>query len=322
MATELNENMTSEEIAAYADAVAKEVEAERQGDKKSDAEIVAGTSQPTSTRAEDNTGGESTKAESQGEESGDTAEAPEWVTDDVKAEVATYGISEEDLLEFSSREELDKVLRILDKKAFEAGKNADSESDGSTTRNEKGQFVKKEESQGDDTDDSASESGYEVSLSSELWDEEIIGEFNKMKDYYESRLSKIEERFQEVAIQAEEQQFDNFVDSLGHADLFGKTGKETKEELERRRELNTAVKAQILGLQKLGNQAELNKQLVERVANMVFAEELGKKRLKQHTSKLAKQSNLRQGGSPTKPIQAKDDPRDEFDKLYQELSRK
>lgn len=322
MATELNENMTSEEIAAYADAVAKEVEAERQGDKKSDAEIVASTSQPTSTRAEDNTGSESTEAESQGEESGDTAEAPEWVTDDVKAEVATYGISEEDLLEFSSREELDRVLRILDKKAFEAGKNADSGSDGSTTRNEKGQFVKKEESEGDDTDDSESESGYEVSLSSELWDEEIIGEFKKMKDYYESRLSKIEERFQEVAVQAEEQQFDTFVDSLGHADLFGKTGSETKEELERRRELNTAVKAQILGLQKLGNQAELSKQLVERVANMVFAEELGKKRLKQHTSKLAKQSNLRQGGSPTKPIQAKDDPRDEFDKLYQELNRK
>jgi hypothetical protein len=142
-----------------------------------------------------------------------------------------------------------------------------------------------------------------------------------MKDYYESRLNALESRFTEVNAQAEEQKFDTYVDSLGHADLFGKTGKESQKELDRRKDLMVAVKAQMIGLEKLGRPAEFTDQLVARVANMVFSDELSKKRLKQQTSKISRQSNLRQGGSPTKPSPMRDDPRVEADRLYKELSR-
>jgi hypothetical protein len=141
-----------------------------------------------------------------------------------------------------------------------------------------------------------------VSLSPDLYDEEIIGEFTRMRDHYESRLEVLESHFAEQSASAEEQRFDSLVDSLGHADLFGATGKESDKELERRKDLNVAVKAQMIGLERLGRPAEMSPQLISRVANMVFGEELGKKRLKQQTSKISKQSQLRQGGSPTKPL--------------------
>ena len=102
--------------------------------------------------------------------------------------------------------------------------------------------------------------------------------------------------------------------------MFGVTGKESEKELERRRDLNVAVKAQMIGLAKLGRPAEMSQQLISRVANMAFGEELGKKRLKQQTSKVSKQNQLRQGGSPTKPTPPRDNPRDEADRLYRELA--
>jgi hypothetical protein len=124
-----------------------------------------------------------------------------------------------------------------------------------------------------------------------------------------------------VNAQAEEQQFDSYVDQLGFSDLFGKTGSESDEELERRRELHVAVKAQLIGLERLGRPAELNDNLVGKVANMVFADEITKKRLKQQTQKVSRQSQLRQGGSPTRPQPPREDPRDEADRLYRELER-
>lgn len=329
MSKDLSEQMTSEEIAAYADTVVKQVQAERSGDKKSDAGIVASTSRPTAPAKDQQVEDDphvvdsDSDSASDGEVSGDSSSdadsggAPEWLTDDVKAEVAAYGLSDEDLLEFQSREELDRALRIIDKKAMKAGRETVAE-EGGKPRDETGKFVKKEDPK---PEDDVQPSGYKVELSPDLYDEEIISEFSRMKDYYESRLQDIEKRFVEVASAAEEQTFDRIVDSLGHSDLFGKTGKESKEELERRRELNVAVKAQVIGLQKLGHDAELNEHLVARVANMVFADELGKKRLKQQTNKIMKQHNLRQGGTSVRPMPPSEDPREEADRLYRELER-
>lgn len=321
---DLNEDMTSEDIAAYAETVAKEVEAERQGDRKSDAEIVTDTVSVTKTpAAEKNASSKSAEADSQSEETGDESDGPEWLNDDVKAEAAAYGIGESELADFTSREEFDRALRLFDKTALEAGRKAMAEGeDKGSTRNEKGQFVKKEEPKPDETKEHAPRDGrYEVSLSKDLYDDEIVGEFTRMRDYYESRFAVLESRLLEADAKTEEHQFDNYVDSLGHADLFGKTGKESEKELERRRDLHVAVKAQMIGLERLGRPTELTDQLVNRVANMVFADELGKKRLKQQTQKISKQSQLRQGGSPTKPLPPRDDPRDEADRLYRELER-
>ena len=325
--TEATPDTSPDEIKEFVEQLAQEVVQERKGEpeKKSDAQITseqAATPQPgdvtKDTPAENKSGSD---AAPKGEETGEVEEGPEWLTDDVKAEAAAYGIDETELSDFASREEYDRALRLFDKSALEAGRKALAESEG-TTRNEKGQFVKKEEPKADPTKEQAPrEGGYQVSLSPDLYDEEIIGEFTRMRDHYESRLEALESHFAQASATAEEQRFDSLVDKLGHADLFGTTGKESDKELERRRDLNVAVKAQMIGLAKLGRPAELSDQLISRVANMVFGDELGKKRLKQQTSKIAKQSQLRQGGSPTKPLPPRDSVREEADRLYKELSQ-
>jgi hypothetical protein len=318
---ELNEQMTSEEIKAYADSVAKEVMAEKQGDRKSDAEIVASVSSVEEPIAEEKSS-ESAKADSQSEETGVKSSVPKWINDDVKAEAAAYGIDDSELEEFSSREELNRALRLFDKTALETGRKAMVESTDELSRNEKGQFVKKADAKPESPKEESSKRGrYEVSLSTDLYDDEIVAEFTRMRDHYESRLEVLESYFAEANAKSEEQRFDSFVDKLGHSDLFGKTGEESPEELERRRDLHVAVKAQMIGLEKLGRPAELTEKLVNRVANMVFAEQLGKKQLKQRTQTISRQSQLRQGGSPTKPQPVRDDPREEFDRLYRELER-
>lgn len=319
---DLNENMSSDEIRSYAESVIQEVESERKGETKSDAQIVSEVSSATKSSAEANSSSDSADGLDQGELSGEDSSFPDWVDDDVKAEVAAYGISESDLSDFASREELDRALRLIDKTALEVGRKATVESESDKTRNEKGQFVKKEKADADESSEEKPKDGrYEVSLSRDIYDEEIIDEFTRMRDHYESRLEALESHFMQVSAKEEERQFDNFVDSLGHSDLFGKTGSESAKELERRRDLHVAVKAQILGLERLGRPTALDDKLVSRVANMVFADELRKKQIKQQTQKISRQSQLRQGGSPTKPTPLREDPRDEADRLYRELER-
>ena len=316
---ELNENMSSDEVQAYAESVIQEVEEERQGEAKSDAAIVVDTSAPVKTPVEKKSDSESAEAESQSEEASDTPKVAKWVTDDVKAEMTTYGIDESDLSDFANREEFDRALRLLDKAAIQSGRKALAD-EGEATRNEKGQFVKKDEPD-EAGEETPKRERYEVQLNKDLYDEEIIDEFSRMRDYYESRLEAMDSRFAEVNTVAQEEQFDRYVDSLGATDLFGKTGQETEQELERRRDLHVAVNAQTIGLEKLGRPTEITEKLVARVADMVFAEELSKKRLKQQTAKISKQSQLRMGGSPTKPQPPSGDPRADADRLYKELER-
>lgn len=320
--TDATPDTSSDDIAAFADQVAKEVEQERKGEPetKSDAQITNEQARPAKetidTPVENKSDSDSAP---EGEETGNDTEGPEWLTDDVKAEAAAYGIDESEIADFASREELDRALRLFDKTALEAGRKAMAESDSAPVRDEKGKFVKKETEV--PKEETPQDGRYQVALDKDLYDEEIIGEFTRLRDHYESRFEALESHFAAQSASAEEQRFDNFVDSLGHSDLFGTTGKESDKELERRRDLNVAVRAQMLGLSQMGRPTEMTQQLISRVANMAFGDELGKKRLKQQTSKISKQSNLRQGGSPTKPLPPGDDPRDAADRLYKELER-
>jgi len=322
--TEATPETSSDDIKEFVEQLAQAAEADRKGEGKSDAQITneqAGTPQPSDEPPAEKKSSRET-APDESEETGDDTDIPEWLDDAVKAEAAAYGIDESELADFASREELDRALRLFDKTALEAGRKAMAESDTAPVRDDKGKFVKKEAPIADTPKEETSRDGrYQVSLSPDLYDEEIIGEFNRLRDHYESRLEVLESHFAEQSASAEEQRFDSFVDSLGHADLFGTTGKESDKELERRRDLNVAVKAQMIGLERLGRPAEMSQQLISRVANMAFGDELGKKRLKQQTRKISKQSDGRQGGSPTKPLPPSDNPRDEADRLYKELSR-
>lgn len=327
---------------AYAEQVMAEVAAERAGEKagKTDAQIVAEHAtakkpvENETTTAETHSGDDDTaEVKDQGEAEETGKEQASWLDDDLKAEVAAYGIDEKELADFASREELERALRLFDKSALEAGRKALAESDGKTdagkARNEKGQFVKKEEPKEEPkTEPSKREGWYEIGLDKELFDENLIGELEKIRDHYESRIDSMESRFQEIEqrfheadSKAEEERFDSLVDALGHADLFGKTGSESEKELQRRQDLIVAVKAQQIGLERLGRPTELNASLVNRVARMVFAEDLAKKDLKQRTRKIFKQSNGRQGGGVTRPSDPREDPRAEADRRYRELER-
>ena len=348
---ELTAASGKDEVAAYVEEVVNEVAAERAGEKpaKDDAQIVA--EQSTANKPKDETptaekpsGDDDTvEVDDQGDETGDdtaivtgkTTKAcdlcQDWLDDGLKAEVAAIGFKPEEVADFTSREELERALRLFDKSALEAGRKALAESDGKekkpdveeTTgrvRGEDGKFLPK--------DGKPKEDKYEVSLDPEEFDDRLVGELAKMRDHYESRLeayesrfSTLESRFLQADAKAEEERFDNLVDALGHADLFGKTGSEGPKELQRRQDLIVAVKAQQIGLERLGRPTELNESLVSRVARMVFAEDLAKKDLKQRTRKISKQSSSRQGGGVTRPQDPREDPRAEADRLYRELER-
>ena len=307
MNDDLNEEMTSDEIKQYAEQVFEESQAER----KSDAEIIADTAPVEKIAAENKSSRKAAEDTVQSEDgSGNESSAPEWVTDDVKAEVAAYGIDESDLSDFASREELDRALRLFDKKALDAGRKALSDDKPS-----------KQEASQDDQEFAAKGDKYEVTLSKDLYDDEIVDEFSRLRDHYENRLQRLEANLVQATITHDEARFDSIVDQLGHADLFGKTGKETERELERRKELRIAIKAHLIGMQQLGHPVEENDRLYDRVASMVFTDEITKKRLKQHTKKISRQSDMRLGGSPTKPQPPSEDPREAADRLYRELER-
>lgn len=327
---ELTDQSTTEEVNSYAEEVVKEVEAERAGTEKpkDDAQISSEHADnehkpppkgAKETPAEKKSGSDSAEEKSKGE-SGDE-ESASWMDEDLKAEVAAYGIEESELADFTSREELERAMRLFDKSALAAGRKALAEEESG--RNSKGQFVKKAEPKAEPKAEEKSEGTdgkYEIKLDKAVYDEELVNELTRMRDHYESRLEAVESRFHEADAKAEEQRFDTLVDSLDHPDLFGKTDKEDAKQLQRRQDLMIAVKAHRIGMEQLGRPAELNQSLVGRVARMVFAEDLGKKDLKTRTRKISKQSNGRQGGGATRPSDPRVDPRDEADRYYKELA--
>lgn len=308
MSEELNEESTTDEVSAEVDKIVEEVKNEREG-QKSDAEITASIPEPQVVDEHSNDNDSITDDSDSGSDGND------WLDDELKSEIASYGISEDELADFANREELDRALRFLDKAALDAGRKSlaegEAKSEDNPDRDEKGRFRPKDEPK---------DSRFESKLDPDIYDEEIVSEFARLNEHYESRLEKLEQFFSEASAAAEEQRFDNLVDSMNHEDLFGKTGSESKDQLQRRQDLIVAVKAQQIGLQQLGRQSELDHSLVNRVARMVFADQLSKKELKQRTRKISRQSNGRQGGGVTRPTDVPESARDEFDRLYKEMA--
>lgn len=323
MATaELTEKSTTEEANEHVEQIAKEVEAERAEEEKDDARITSehADNEHKETPAEADSGSEDDTAP-KGEETGDSeVKAEDWLDDDLKAEVAAYGIEEPELADFTSREELERALKLFDKSALEAGRKALAEAggkgDGQAREEKTGRFEKKEEPKADSP---KRDGQYEVALNTDTYDEEIVGEFTRMRDHYDSRMEAMESRFAEADAVARERHFDSLVDSLGHADLFGKTDKETPKQKGRREDLFVEAETYLAGRATLGRPAELSDTVLSRVARSLFADELGKKELKSRTRKVSKQSDGRQGGGVTRPRDPREDPRDEFGRLYDEL---
>ena len=305
MSIDITSESTHEDIEAAVDSIIES--------RKGDGALIA--------EERDKPTGDLTAEEPASEEPEDTAESGEdagersWLDDDLKAEIAAYGLSEDELADFSSREELERAMRLFDKTALEAGRKAQAEGEKSPKRGEDGRFQKGETEEAEPV---KSETGYQIQLDRDLYDEDLVNELTRMRDHYESRVSALEARQAENDAKAEVLLFDGLVDQMGHADLFGTSGKETAKQLERRQSLYDAAKAHVLGMKVMGRDVELDQSLVQRVARMAFAEDFSKKDLKAATRKISKQSNGRMGGGQTRPSDPPESLREEMRRLWKE----
>jgi hypothetical protein len=277
-----------------------------------------------------------------GEDQPNDAE-PDWLDDDLKGVVSALGISDQQIAGFQSREELDRALSLLDQAAMNAGKaqaagdkavqeETPTEETGKAeskaqTRAPDGKFVKKTE---------PIQSDYKVQLDPESYDAEVVKEFENLRDHYEGRLvavqqevaqrlSRLEQADQDRAAQAEQQQFDSIVDSIGQSDLFGETGKETKDQLANRRKLFDAHQVYQTGLRALGREGQTDRAFVERAFRMEFADVLNNQQRKRITERVKSQSSRRLGigsvASRDKPFDGpiEDDP--ELHRAFKKMSQ-
>lgn len=327
MGTELKDNATHEDIQKYVDDLVANVQKDQQGDgepkqEKSDSEKAASDSdKPTGDMTAEQPSGSDESAESPPKDDGEETGEENVIDDKLKAEATAYGITEKDLEQFTSREELERALRLFDRSVMEAGRKAMAE--GATeNKPETGKLpVEQDKTEAKEEHTPPPDGRYEVTLDKNVYDEEIIGEFTRMRDHYEERLRGLEEHFLEAQAKAEEQVFDRLVDGLEHSDLFGVTGKENDQQLENRRNLLVAVKQWQVGLEQFGRAGDMDEQMIRNMARMQFAEQFDKRLIKNHTRRISKQSNGRQGGGATRPTEQPMDIREEMRQLYKELDQ-
>jgi hypothetical protein len=276
--------------------------------------------------ADDDADGNEDADDDDADEAGD--EDREWLTDDLKSELAALGIGEDKLAEVESREELDRIMSFVDAAVLEAGRKSLGERDPKTGKftpskdKEKGGDEPEGESDGDED-----ETEYKVSLNPKIYDDEIIEEFGKFRDHItklvDRRLAALETAESERAAQAEQAQFDAEIDKLGFDDIFGKTGKETEKQLANRKKVWDELEVYAAGLASKKRQLPKLDQLVVRVAFATFSDTITKEQQRQLISKARKQDARRLGSSRGKPSPRKyDGPVDEdpelldlFDKL-------
>lgn len=328
MTVELNEESTKEDIDAAVDQIIADRAGEGgngEGDSPNGENSPNGDNDsPTDgeqlgngkavTEREENTADTDDKS---GSEDGDEKTA-DWRKEAV-ADVAAYGLGEEDIAEFQSREELDRALKLYDRQMdSERKKVRDSEGED---KGGKDQESSEKPKKGD------ADGKFEIRLDKDVYDDELVEEFTRMRDHYESqiasmdeRFAALEERFAEADAQVAEERFDRAVDDLGFAKLFGKTGEESKTELERRQQLFEHVQVEQEVMARLGREVDYGS-LVTRVARALFPDDWEKKLIQNHTRKISRQTDKRQGGGATRPTDPPQTVREEMRQYYKELEQ-
>jgi len=321
---ELTEESTHEDIEAAVDQIiadqngdesvseAEETsDAEKLGSGKAVTERDPETDQSTNRTLSASTNPK--KEDKSGEE-----ESADW-RDEAKAEASAYGFSEEDIADFETREELDRALKLFERQV-------DVERDKLKSEGEEDKGGKEPKGEAAPKEPTENQSGrYEVRLDPDIYDDEIIEEFNSLRDHYESqveayesRLEVLESRFADADAQAAEERFDRSVDSLQFSQLFGKTGEESAAELQRRADLHDHVQVELEVMERMGRTVDQDA-LVERVARSLFPEEYDKRLIKNHTRKVSSQANSRLGGAQTRPTDPPQTLEEEMRQYYKEL---
>ena len=233
---------------------------------------------------------------------GEAVETAEWLDDDTREFASTMGLTDEELVEFGSRAELDRALRIIDRRAFEAGKAAQQPTPPPVM--EKQAPVPPPAKPGDTFADLT-----QFKLGDE-WDEAAAAPINKfveatttaMKNM-QDRLAQFEQRDQASALENLRQKAVTSLHSLGNTELFGKPDeKPTREQIANIEKAIDAHFTHARGLISAGRQAAPTPAFLKAAVNLAFGDQLSQQQQRKLTEKLRKQSARRTGGSTSKIV--------------------
>ncbi len=244
-----------------------------------------------------------------------------WLTDEVRDEVPRW-ITDKELSEFSSREELDRAMGLFARAAVNASQEADDKG-GKDDALDDGKTARLEPERGPDgkfripgTSGSDGEGDvpkpFEINLDLSEFDdglgEKITDVLTGIRDDYEGRAKSLEERLAAIegAARTSEQaatsaRFDAAVDGLGHAELFGATGKETSEQLKQRRALYEHAEA-FSGSNPSGREMTLE-EATKLMFRGLFHEHISKQQHKKLTQRVTEASNMRTGVGAERPAE-------------------
>jgi hypothetical protein len=245
-----------------------------------------------------------------------------WLTDEVRAELPRW-VSDEELSEFSSRDELDRAIALMDRRALKAGQEAaergdeaDQGSDDSAQRGQArgrdGKFIKQQKEEAPGAKDGPKP--YEVDLDLSDFDDDldkkIKGALTGLRDHYEERLKSLDDRFaameaesRDREVEAIENRFDAAVDSLNAPELFGVTGKESEEHAGLRRKLFDDAWSLVNGHQsQFGHEITLE-EATARMYRALFHDHISKQEQKSLTKRYMEQSSMRTGVGAERPAE-------------------
>lgn len=336
--TDITEISTTEEIAAFVDELHAERTAEKSPpEKKSDAQIVneipdvvtpvsEKPAKATKTKkapvadALPGEGDETAKAPKNGK--GETTDDRSWLDDGLRKQIAGYGIDEAELTDFDSREDVERALRLIDKRALAVGQKALADGEAPNPRDAQGRFTKTETTKPEAAKpaEPVAKPSYEIKLSKDKYEDDIVDELTGMRDHYEARLAALEAKTLEAEAHAEGDRFDGAIDRLEMPTLFGTSGSESTEELKRRKDLLLQCRALQHGLLQFTGKSPDIESLVLSQAKAAFAEEFDKQTIKSRTIRIAKQSDKRQGGGATRPTDAPESGREWAARRFRELA--
>jgi len=241
------------------------------------------------------------KGAGEGKEDGEAgepeAEASEWLDQETRDFAAMMGLSGTELSEFGSKEELERALRIIDRKAFEAGTAATPKAPEtpSTSQALADAFADLQKYKvGDDFDE-----GVAKPLNSF-----VDAAVAQIKDL-QNRLGFFEQQGVQTAVAETRREASASLQTLGYSELFGKPGETLTPE--QAKNIERAIDAHFVharGLLQSGRQVAPTPQFLRAAVNLEFGDELKKIDQRRTTDRLRKQSAKKLGGSSGKTLSA------------------
>lgn len=263
--------------------------------------------EPAKTTTEQSVGGDETPAADDaapaGEGEAEDDDAAEWLDDDTRNFATTMGLTDDELAEFGSREELDRVMRIIDRKAYEAGKTPPPPPIKPIEK----QPVQQEKQPVVEGDPFADLSRYKLG---EQFDEDAANPINRFVELaaasfrdLQTRLTQFEQRDQQRSADDLRRQAVASLHSLGNTEFFGKPGeKPTKEQVANIEKAIDAHFVHARGLLATGRQAAPTPAFLRAAVHLAFGDQLSKQQQRQLTEKLRKQSHKITGGGSGKAL--------------------